>query len=112
MLLVAAITMCYTLFGGFLGASLTDVAQAVLMFAALVTIPVVTIIATGGPGELVNLVQAADAAHNAANPGAELNRTSVFFGGSVLALVSPAAWCLGACAPPHPTLRVPALRSP
>lgn len=50
MLLVAGVTLCYTLFGGFLGASLTDVAQALLMFAALVTIPVVTIIATGGPG--------------------------------------------------------------
>ena len=33
MLIVAAITMVYTLFGGFLGATLTDVAQGLLMFA-------------------------------------------------------------------------------
>lgn len=111
MLLVAAITMCYTLFGGFLGASLTDVAQAVLMFAALVTIPVVTIIATGGPGEMVNLVQAADAAHNAANPGDEIHRTSLFFGGSFLAIVSAAAWGLGYFGQPHIIVRFMAMRS-
>src|SRR6185312_3892767 len=31
---VAAVTLLYTLFGGFLGATLTDVAQGLLMFAA------------------------------------------------------------------------------
>lgn len=39
MLLVAGVTLCYTLFGGFLGASLTDVAQGLLMLAALVRSP-------------------------------------------------------------------------
>ncbi|MGE0216314.1 sodium/proline symporter PutP [Mycolicibacterium sp.] len=112
MLLVAGITLCYTLFGGFLGASLTDVAQALLMFAALVTIPVVAIIATGGPGDVVDLVRAADAAHNAADPGDEIHRTSLFFGGGFLAIVSAAAWGLGYFGQPHIIVRFMAMRSP
>lgn len=111
MLLVAGVTLCYTLFGGFLGASLTDVAQGLLMLAALVTIPVATIIAAGGPGEVVSLVQAADAAHNAANPGDEIHRTSLFFGGSFLAIVSAAAWGLGYFGQPHIIVRFMAMRS-
>ncbi|WP_396904499.1 sodium/proline symporter PutP [Mycolicibacterium phlei] len=111
MLLVAGVTLCYTLFGGFLGASLTDVVQAALMFAALMTIPVVTIIASGGPGEVVSLVHAADAAHNAADPADELHRTSLFFGGSFLAIVSAAAWGLGYFGQPHIIVRFMAMRS-
>ncbi|KUI34642.1 sodium/proline symporter PutP [Mycobacterium sp. GA-2829] len=107
MLLIAGVTLCYTLFGGFLGASLTDVAQALLMFAALVTIPVVTIIATGGPGEMVNLVHAADAA----STDGEMHRTSLFFGGSFLAIVSAAAWGLGYFGQPHIIVRFMAMRS-
>lgn len=103
--------MCYTLFGGFLGASLTDVVQAALMFAALMIIPVVTIIASGGPGEVVSLVHAADAAHNAADPADELHRTSLFFGGSFLAIVSAAAWGLGYFGQPHIIVRFMAMRS-
>lgn len=107
MLLIAGVTLCYTLFGGFLGASLTDVAQAILMFAALVTIPVVTIIATGGPGEMVNLVHAADAVGS----DGEVHRTSLFYGGSFLAIVSAAAWGLGYFGQPHIIVRFMAMRS-
>ncbi|WNG86442.1 sodium/proline symporter PutP [Mycobacterium sp. ITM-2016-00317] len=111
MLLVAGVTLCYTLFGGFLGASLTDVAQALLMLAALIAIPVAAIIAAGGPGEVLSLVQAADAAHNAANAGDEIHRTSLFFGGSFLAIMSAAAWGLGYFGQPHIIVRFMAMRS-
>ncbi|MCB0922965.1 MAG: sodium/proline symporter PutP [Mycobacterium sp.] len=111
MLLVAGITLAYTLFGGFLGASLTDVAQGLLMFAALVTVPIVTIISMGGFGDSFSSVAAADAAHNALNPGAELHRTSLFFGGSLMAIISAAAWGLGYFGQPHILVRFMALRS-
>ncbi len=39
MLLVTAVTLAYTLFGGFLGASLTDVVQGLMMVVALVVVP-------------------------------------------------------------------------
>lgn len=112
MLLVAGITLSYTLFGGFLGATLTDVAQGLLMFATLIAVPIVTIIAVGGPGEVVNAVGAADAAHNLADPGNEMHRTSLFYGGSVMAVLSAAAWGLGYFGQPHIIVRFMALRSP
>ncbi|GGC57673.1 sodium/proline symporter PutP [Hoyosella rhizosphaerae] len=104
MLLVAGITLTYTLFGGFLGATLTDVAQGILMFVALITVPIATIIAMGGFGEVFTAIDAADAAEN-------LNRTSLFFGGSVLAVISAAAWGLGYFGQPHIIVRFMALRS-
>ncbi|MGO1852573.1 MAG: sodium:solute symporter family transporter, partial [Microbacteriaceae bacterium] len=39
MLLVAGVTLLYTLFGGFLGASFTDVVQGVMMLIALIVVP-------------------------------------------------------------------------
>ncbi|MCB0949623.1 MAG: sodium/proline symporter PutP [Mycobacterium sp.] len=112
MLLVAGITLSYTLFGGFLGATLTDVAQGLLMFATLIAVPIVTMIAVGGPGEVINAVQAADAAQNLADPGNEIHRTSLFFGGSVMAILSAAAWGLGYFGQPHIIVRFMALRTP
>ncbi|MCK5755965.1 MAG: sodium/proline symporter PutP [Mycobacterium sp.] len=112
MLLVAGITLSYTLFGGFLGATLTDVAQGLLMLATLIAVPVVTIIAAGGPGEVIDAINAADAAHNLADPADEIHRTSLFFGGSVLAILSAAAWGLGYFGQPHIIVRFMALRSP
>jgi SSS family solute:Na+ symporter len=59
LLLTAAIVLVYTVLGGFLAASLTDVAQAVLMIGALVVLPVVAISRHGGwgavAGELASL---------------------------------------------------------
>ena len=113
MLLVAGVTLVYTLFGGFLGASLTDVAQGLLMLAALILVPVVTIFAMGGFGDVFSSIEAADVAHNATvtDPGDELNRTSLLFGGSLLGIISAAAWGLGYFGQPHIIVRFMALRS-
>jgi sodium/proline symporter len=111
MLLVAGITLSYTLFGGFLGASLTDVAQGLMMLAALLIVPIVTISSMGGLGEAFSSIDAADAAHNALNPGDELHRTSLFFGGSLMAVISAASWGLGYFGQPHILVRFMALRS-
>lgn len=111
MLLVAGITLTYTLFGGFLGASLTDVAQGLLMLLALIAVPVATIVLMGGIGDVTSAINAADAAHNVANPDDELHRTSLLFGGSALAIISAAAWGLGYFGQPHIIVRFMALRS-
>jgi sodium/proline symporter len=50
MLLIAGVTLVYTLFGGFLGASLTDVVQGTMMMLALVALPIMAVIAVGGIG--------------------------------------------------------------
>lgn len=41
MLLIAGVTVLYTLFGGFLGASYTDMVQGLLMLAALLILPII-----------------------------------------------------------------------
>ncbi|MFT3663125.1 MAG: sodium/proline symporter PutP [Gordonia sp. (in: high G+C Gram-positive bacteria)] len=101
MLLVAAITMLYTLFGGFLGASLTDVAQGLLVVVALLAVPIMGIIDLGGLGATVDGIQAVDP-----------ERLSLFAGGSVLAVVSALAWGLGYFGQPHIIVRFMALRAP
>ncbi|MGO1393417.1 sodium:solute symporter family transporter, partial [Agrococcus casei] len=53
MLIVTGITLLYTMFGGFLGASLTDVVQGIMMIVALIAVPIAAVFAVGGPGEFV-----------------------------------------------------------
>jgi len=100
MLLVGGVTVLYTLFGGFLGATYTDVAQGLLMFAALLAVPIAGLFATGGLGATFDSVREADPAH-----------LSLFAGGAV-AGISAAAWGLGYFGQPHIIVRFMALRSP
>ncbi len=100
-LIVAGITMLYTLFGGFLGASLTDVAQGILVFVALITVPIVGVIELGGFDATVEGIRAVDP-----------ERLSFFAGGSALAIISASAWGLGYFGQPHIIVRFMALRSP
>lgn len=108
MFIVVGITLLYTLFGGFLGATLTDVAQGLLMFAALVAVPIVAIIQMGSIGDFTTKLQAV-------NPDA-LNLFSSFDGTNgflaAVAIFSTAAWGLGYFGQPHIIVRFMALRSP
>jgi sodium/proline symporter len=53
-LLGAAIVVFYTLLGGFLAVSVTDTLQGLLMAATSALLPVVALIAVGGPTELLS----------------------------------------------------------
>ncbi|HLS64486.1 MAG TPA: sodium/proline symporter PutP [Ruania sp.] len=101
MLLVAAITILYTFFGGFLGATLTDVAQGLLMLAALIAVPLVAVFSAGGPSETIASIQEVDP-----------NLFSLFAGGTALGIISAAAWGLGYFGQPHIIVRFMALRNP
>ncbi|SEB51548.1 sodium/proline symporter [Paramicrobacterium humi] len=101
MLIVAVITMIYTLFGGFLGATLTDVAQGILMLAALIAVPIVAVINAGGPAATVSAINEVDP-----------NLLSLVSGGTVLGIISAAAWGLGYFGQPHIIVRFMALRTP
>ncbi|WP_454119371.1 sodium/proline symporter PutP [Microbacterium lacticum] len=107
MLLVGGITLLYTLFGGFLGASLTDVVQGLMMVVALIVVPVAAIIAIGGFGETVTLI-----AENAGAGHLSLLGGGAVTGGTILAIVSALAWGLGYFGQPHIIVRFMALRSP
>lgn len=106
-LLVAGITLLYTLFGGFLGATLTDVAQGLLMFGALIAVPVVALSRIGSPSEIIAQAQTV-------NPDA----FDLFAGfgekGALLwtiGIISTAAWGLGYFGQPHIIVRFMALRT-
>ena len=56
MVLVAAITVVYTLIGGFLAVSYTDFVQGVMMVTALVMVPVAGVIRLGGLSNLTKAI--------------------------------------------------------
>ncbi|MDI6941941.1 sodium/proline symporter PutP [Microbacterium barkeri] len=106
MLLVTGVTLAYTLFGGFLGASLTDVAQGLLMMVALILVPVVAIANVGGLGAVGEAIASASPDALSFTGGEALS------GATVLAIVSALAWGLGYFGQPHIIVRFMALPSP
>ena len=57
----AAVTIAYTLLGGYLAASITDTLQGLLMVAVAVVVPVAAVVHLGGVGGFVDSVAAIDA---------------------------------------------------
>jgi sodium/proline symporter len=102
--LVALVTLGYTLFGGFLGASLTDVVQGVMMMLALLIVPVVAIFAVGGLGETAAAIREVDPARLSLVGDATLSATTV------IGIISAAAWGLGYFGQPHVIVRFMAMR--
>lgn len=101
MLLVAGVTVLYTFFGGFLGASYTDLFQGLLMLAALLLVPIVGVIHVGGPVQMVDRILEV-------KPDA----LSLISGGTVIGVISALAWGLGYFGQPHIIVRFMALRTP
>ena len=110
MLVVAGITVLYTLFGGFLGASLTDVVQGLLMFVALLLVPIFVIVDMGGWDAVVEGVRAVDAQSRAA--GEVVDHLSLFQNATLIGVLSSVAWGLGYFGQPHIIVRFMALRTP
>lgn len=106
MVLVTVVTLAYTLFGGFLGASLTDVVQGLMMVTALVIVPIVAIVNIGGFSETAALVETVGAGNLAIFGGSELGA-----GAAALIVISGLAWGLGYFGQPHIIVRFMALRS-
>ena len=55
--LTAAVVIAYTLFGGFLAVSLTDFVQGLIMFIALVLVPIVAFTQLGGITPTFNVIE-------------------------------------------------------
>ncbi|MBO0608082.1 sodium/proline symporter PutP [Myceligenerans salitolerans] len=102
---VGGVTLAYTLFGGFLGATWTDVAQGCLMLLALVAVPVVAFVDLGGWGPVREGILAAETSE-------AVNHLSFLAGASATGVISAAAWGLGYFGQPHIIVRFMAIRSP
>ncbi|MEH0146823.1 sodium/proline symporter PutP [Corynebacterium sp. Q4381] len=109
MLIVGSITVLYTFFGGFLAVSYTDVVQGILMFAALMIVPIMALIAVDNPGDIFSY-----ATSNPYGPWPEGNPDyfNVVAGVSVATIIGNLAWGLGYFGQPHIVTRFMALRSP
>lgn len=100
MLLVAGVTVLYTLFGGFLGATYTDVVQGLIMLVSLITVPLVAMFVVGGPVKMFESVAAVNA-----------DFASMTSGATAVGVISSLAWGLGYFGQPHIIVRFMALRS-
>ncbi len=97
----AGVVVAYTLFGGFLAVSLTDFVQGIIMFIALVTVPIVTLISLGGADVAMHTVTSVDTEY--------LSMWSEDM--TLIGLISLAAWGLGYFGQPHIIVRFMAIRS-
>ncbi|RDW16662.1 sodium/proline symporter PutP [Oceanobacillus chungangensis] len=100
LLIVSAVVIFYTLFGGFLAVSYTDVIQGIIMFFALLLVPIVGVFLTGGLSETAVSIR-------------EVNPQLLNFisGGSLLGIISAVTWGLGYFGQPHIIVRFMAIGS-
>jgi sodium/proline symporter len=95
-----SVIISYTFFGGFLAVSWTDFFQGIMMFCALIIVPIAAIVIIGGWDETTDQVGAIDTSYNSALSGMTL------FG-----IVSLMAWGLGYFGQPHILARFMGIRS-
>lgn len=101
LLFVAAVVVAYTLFGGFLAVSYTDVIQGLIMVVTLIAVPVVGVFLTGGIGETVNSIQAVNPDMLSLIPPTA----------TAAMIISSLAWGLGYFGQPHIIVRFMAISS-
>ncbi|OWA35948.1 sodium/proline symporter [Saccharibacillus sp. O16] len=98
--IVAGVTIAYTLFGGFLAVSWTDFVQGLIMFLALVMVPIVTLSRSGGFGGAISEIRAIDP-----------TMLDPLKGATALGIISLLAWGLGYFGQPHIIVRFMAISS-
>ncbi|MDW0110098.1 sodium/proline symporter PutP [Sporosarcina aquimarina] len=100
LVIVSIVVVGYTLFGGFLAVSYTDFVQGLIMFLALILVPVVAVFVTGGLPETAASIREV-------NP----DMLSLVKGATVLGVISSLAWGLGYFGQPHIIVRFMAISS-
>jgi len=98
--ITAGVVVAYTLFGGFLAVSMTDFIQGVIMFIALILVPVVTFTDVGGIQNTFQEIRSVDP-----------SLLDFFKGTSFLGIISLLAWGLGYFGQPHIIVRFMAIGS-
>jgi sodium/proline symporter len=106
LLFVGGVVVLYTLLGGFLAVSWTDVVQGMMMVTALILVPLVGIFHLGGVGNLVSEIREVDP--SILNPFGDVSNFGV---ATVVSIVSALAWGLGYFGQPHILVRFMAIRT-
>ncbi|QOV13439.1 sodium/proline symporter PutP [Viridibacillus arvi] len=100
LLISSGVVIAYTLFGGFLAVSYTDFIQGLVMFLALIIVPIFGLFLTGGLGETVDSIKEVDP-----------KLLSLFAGTTITGIISTVAWGLGYFGQPHIIVRFMAIKS-
>jgi len=101
LLIVSAVVVAYTLFGGFLAVSYTDFLQGLIMFLALITVPLFGLSLTGGIGDTIASIKAVKPEHLSLLPTTA----------TAALIISSVAWGLGYFGQPHIIVRFMAISS-
>lgn len=101
LLIVSGVVVAYTLFGGFLAVSYTDFLQGLIMFLALITVPLFGLFLTGGLSETVESIKTVNPEHLSLLPASA----------TAAAIISSLAWGLGYFGQPHIIVRFMAISS-
>jgi sodium/proline symporter len=104
--LTAGVVIAYTLFGGFLAVSLTDFVQGVIMFVALIMVPIVAFMQLGGLGEIAQTTRAV-----ADTPNYLSMIPDPLTSMSIIGVISAMSWGLGYFGQPHIIVRFMAIRT-
>ncbi|MDR6224351.1 sodium/proline symporter PutP [Desmospora profundinema] len=96
----AGVVILYTLLGGFLAVSWTDFVQGTIMFLALILVPIVVILQTGGIDATFSEIRSIDP-----------TLLDIFKGTSIVGILSLLAWGLGYFGQPHIIVRFMAIDS-
>ena len=100
LVIVSIVVIAYTLFGGFLAVSYTDFVQGLIMFLALLLVPIGGLVITGGLAETTSSIKAA-------NP----DLFKFVKGVTLTGIISSVAWGLGYFGQPHIIVRFMAIKS-
>ncbi|PKM68559.1 MAG: sodium/proline symporter PutP [Firmicutes bacterium HGW-Firmicutes-2] len=100
------VIVLYTFLGGFMAVSSTDVIQGILMFIALMVVPVIAVAELGGFGEIFTALESVDV-----NYMNLFKDTGTVTNISFIVIISNLAWGLGYFGQPHILARFMAARS-
>jgi sodium/proline symporter len=106
LLLISLIVVVYTFAGGFKAVCLTDFIQGILMFFALIIVPLTAMTLIGGFGNTVSGIEAINP--SLLNPFLNADGSPLTF----IAIVSLLAWGLGYFGQPHILVRFMAINRP
>lgn len=93
----AVVIVSYTFLGGFLAVCWTDLFQGILMFFAIIAMPIIAVVKMGGPGETMALAASLAELPN----GLGLKEWTGIGSMGALGIISAAAWGLGYFGQPH-----------
>lgn len=101
----AIVIVLYTFLGGFMAVCWTDFFQGIMMFAAVVAVPVIGVKTLGGVNETINIIKGINP--NLLNPFIDLQGSSL----PLIGVISSLAWGIGYFGQPHILVRFMAIKS-